>query len=221
VALSPTDRAARDRAAATLRRIADLDTGIARALDEVGPPLIKTEPPGFASLFRIIVAQHVSTASAAAVWARLEAAGADDPDRLTALSDDRLGTLGLTRAKQRAVRALADAVIAGRLDPVAIGERPGGEIEAALTALPGIGRWTSDIYRLFALGDPDVFPAGDVAIREGIRLMDQLPERPDARACDRRAEPWRPERSAVTHLLWRLYCARTGRRVLGVTDDLF
>ena len=93
-------------------------------------------------------------------------------------------------------------------------------VMASLTTLPGIGRWTAEIYRLFSLGDPDIFPSGDIAIREGIRLMDDLSDRPDAKACDARAEMWRPERSAVTLLLWRLYCVRTGRRVDGVTDDI-
>lgn len=196
------------------------DPAIARAVEEVGLPLVKADPPGFRTLFHTVVAQHVSTASANAVWGRLDAAGAVDPEILLGMSDDRLGTLGLTRAKMRTARALAKAVAEDGLDLAGLAGRPADEVMRILIAFPGIGRWTAEIYRMFALGDPDVFPSGDVAIREAVRMLDGLDDRPDARFCDARAEPWKPHRSAATLLLWRLYCVRTGRRVMGVTDDI-
>jgi DNA-3-methyladenine glycosylase II len=150
----------------------------------------------------------------------LDAAGAVDPETLLRMSDDRLGTLGLTRAKMRTARAISEAVVSGKLDLVRIADQPAAQVMEQLTALPGIGRWTAEIYRMFALADADVFPSGDVAIREAIRMLDELPERPVPKACDVRAERWSPQRTAVTLLLWRLYCVRTGRRVMGVTDDI-
>lgn len=205
---------------AALRLLARRDPAIGRALAETGPPLVKREPPDFRTLFRIVVAQHVSTASAAAVWARLQAAGLDGPHALLEQDDERLGTLGLTRAKMRTARAVAGAVVHDGLDLGGLAGRPAQEVTRILTAFPGIGRWTAEIYRMFALADPDVFPSGDVAIREAVRLLDDAVERPDAGSCDRRADMWRPHRTAATLLLWRLYCVRTGRRVMGVTDDL-
>ena len=206
--------------ARTLSEIGGRDAAVARALEEVGPPLVKRDPPGFRTLFHTVVAQHVSTASASAVWGRLEAAGAVDPGRLLKMDDDRLGTLGLTRAKMRTARAISEAVASGSLDLVQMASEPSDMVMEKLTSFPGIGRWTAEIYRMFALADADVFPSGDVAIREAIRMLDDLPEHPAPKACDARAGSWRPNRSAVTLLLWRLYCIRTGRRVMGVTDDL-
>jgi DNA-3-methyladenine glycosylase II len=203
-----------------LSEIGTRDAAIAQVLDEVGPPLVKRDPPGFRTLFHTVVAQHVSTASATAVWGRLDAAGAVDPHRLLRLDDETLGTLGLTRAKMRTARAMSEAIVSGSLDLVRLADQPAEQVMEQLTALPGIGRWTAEIYRMFALADADVFPSGDVAIREGVRLLDRLPDRPTPKACDARAETWRPDRTAVTLLLWRLYCVRTGRRVIGVTDDI-
>ena len=212
--------ALRAQFARTLSEIGSRDAAVARALEEVGPPLVKRDPPGFRTLFHTVVAQHVSTASASAVWGRLDAAGAVDPDRLLTMDDDRLGTLGLTRVKMRTARAISEAVVSGSLDLVRMTDEPSETVMAQLTSFPGIGRWTAEIYRMFALADADVFPSGDVAIREAIRMLDNLPDRPTPKACDARADRWRPDRSAVTLLLWRLYCVRTGRRVMGVTDDL-
>lgn len=206
--------------ALTLSDIGAQDVAVARALEEVGPPLVKRDPPGFRTLFHTIVAQHVSTASASAIWGRLEAADAVSPERLLELDDDRLGTLGLTRAKMRTARAISEAVVSGSLDLVRMVGAPSERVMQELIAFPGIGRWTAEIYRMFALADTDVFPSGDVAIREAIRMLDDLPDRPVPKVCDMRADSWRPNRTAVTLLLWRLYCVRTGRRVMGVTDDL-
>lgn len=200
---------------AGLTALAARDTDIAAALAEAGAPEPRVLEPGFAALIRIIVGQQVSTASAAAILARLTAAGGLDPQTFAGFDDAALGAIGFSRAKMRYGRALAERVLDGRLpldqltgdDPLATHD--------ALIAVPGIGRWTAEIYRMFALGDPDVFPSGDVALREAIRMLRGLDARPDVPGSDTLSAVWAPHRSAAAHLLWRLYRVRRGVAVLG------
>jgi DNA-3-methyladenine glycosylase II len=200
---------------AGLEVLAARDDDIAAALVEIGAPEPRILEPGFAALIRIIVGQQVSTMAAAAILRRLDAAGGMDPTRFLALDDEALGTVGFSRAKVRYGRALASRVLDGSL---ALGDLSADDPEAAmaaLTAVPGIGRWTAEIYRMFALGDADVFPSGDVALRESLRLLRSLDARPDVAASDALAADWAPNRSAAALLLWRLYRVRRGISVLG------
>ena len=208
---------ARRRAALTagLERLSAAHPALAAVLAEVGPPEPRILEPDFAALLRIVVGQQVSTASAAAIWERLSTAGGDDVAVFRSFDDATLGAIGFSRAKMRYGRALADAVASGALDPAGLAHLPGEEAAARLVALPGIGRWTAEIYRMFALGDPDVFPVGDLALREGVRMVLALADRPDMAAAERLTAAWRPERSAAALLLWRLYRHRRGIAVLG------
>jgi DNA-3-methyladenine glycosylase II len=171
--------------------------------------------PGIAALIRIIVGQQVSTASAAAILDRLTAAGGLDPQTFAGFDDGALGAIGFSRAKMRYGRALAERVLDGSLPLERLIGTDSPAAHAALVAVPGIGRWTAEVYRMFALGDPDVFPSGDVALRESIRMLRGLADRPDIPASDLHAAGWAPHRSAAAHLLWRLYRVRRGVAVLG------
>lgn len=198
-----------------LRALAARDVGFAAALAEAGTPEPRVLEPGFAALIRIIVGQQVSTASAAAILARLAEAGGLDPETFAGFDDARLGAIGFSRAKMRYGRALADRVLDGSLPLDRLSGADPQAAHAALIAVPGIGRWTAEIYRMFALGDPDVFPSGDVALRESVRMLRRLEARPDIAGADSHSAPWSPHRSAAAHLLWRLYRVRRGVAVLG------
>ncbi|MEQ8584686.1 MAG: DNA-3-methyladenine glycosylase 2 family protein [Thalassobaculaceae bacterium] len=200
---------------AGLRALADRDADIAASLQEAGMPEVRVLEPGFPALIRIIVGQQVSTASAAAILARLTDAGGLDPTRFLAMDDAALGAVGFSRAKMRYGRALAQRILDGSLDLERLSAGDPEGAHATLTTVPGIGRWTAEIYRMFALGDPDVFPSGDVALREGIRMVRRLPERPDVAGADAVSLSWSPYRSAAAHLIWRLYRVRRGVAVLG------
>ena len=198
-----------------LSTLSEQDSDIAAALAEAGAPEPRVLEPGFAALLRIIVGQQVSTASASAILTRLTAAGGLDPQTFAEFDDAALGAIGFSRAKMRYGRELAARVLDGSLALERLTLTAPEAAHAALVSVPGIGRWTAEIYRMFALGDPDVFPSGDVALREGIRMLRDLPIRPDIAASDAIAQAWGPHRSAAAHLLWRLYRVRRGVAVLG------
>ena len=186
-------------------------------LDVTGAPTLRRRPAGYAGLAAIVVGQQLSTTSAAAIWGRLAAALQPvDAAAVLATPDDILGgAIGLSRAKIRTLKAIAGEIAAGRLD---LGDMAVMDADAAhtrLTALPGIGPWTADVYLLFCLGNADAWPAGDLAVQEAVRAGLDLPQRPDAKAMALLAAPWRPFRGAAAHVWWAYYrCIRNRAGVL-------
>jgi DNA-3-methyladenine glycosylase II len=161
---------------------------------------------GFEGLFRMIVEQQVSVASAASVWARLrEGMGGITPELLLAHDLDQLRGMGLSRQKATYGQGIARAQIAGEIDLEHLASLDDEAAIAALTALKGVGLWTAEAYLLMCEGRLDVFPGGDVALQEAIRWADGAVERPDQKAAYARAEIWRPYRAVATHLLWAWY----------------
>lgn len=202
-------------AGARLRRCVDalaaLDSDVAAALARIGYPPARQREPGFGTLVRIVAAQQVSVASAAAIWRKLEQLL---PDGVTApaflgLDDAALRAVGFSAAKAAYARGAALAVADGSLDLAALAHL---EEEAAileLTRLRGFGRWSAEIYLLFALGREDVFPADDLAVRIGFQRLKGLTTAPRGRELRALVEPWRPYRGAGAVFLWHLYGAAT------------
>ncbi len=169
---------------------------------------LRRRPGGFAGLAWIVVGQQVSTASADAIWGRL--AGATDgvkPERVAQAGDATLRGAGLSAAKARSLRSLAEAVLGG-FDLDGLATLGAEEAHAALVALPGVGPWTADIYLLSCLGHPDVFPAGDLALRAALAMGLQLDVRPDIAAAAAIATAWRPWRAVAARLFWAYYRKR-------------
>ena len=161
---------------------------------------------GFEGLFRMIVEQQVSVASAASVWARLrEGLGEITPQRLLAHDLDQLRGMGLSRQKATYGQGMARAQMAGEIDLEHLSNLDDAAAIAALTALKGVGLWTAEAYLLMCEGRLDVFPGGDVALQEAIRWADGAEVRRDQKAAYARAEVWRPYRAVATHLLWAWY----------------
>jgi len=188
-----------------LANIAELDSDLANLLTQHGPPEARQRPRGFAALLYIIVEQQVSVASGQAIWARVKGSGPLEPERYATLDDETLAGMGLSRPKIRYARALARAVLDRSLDVDAIEQMSDDEARAHMTQVLGIGDWTVDIYLLFSLARDDIWPVGDLAVREALREAKGLDERPDAVTMTAIAEPWRPWRSAAAHILWRHY----------------
>jgi DNA-3-methyladenine glycosylase II len=181
--------------------LAARDPGFARALTLVGPLPLRREADGFAALLRAIVGQQVSVASARAIWARLEAAGLTEASVMAEASDDDLRAAGLSRQKARYGKALAQAGI----DFNVLRGIPDVEVVRTLTAVPGIGVWTAEIYAMFALGRADVFAPGDLALQEAARVLFGLNARPSEKALRAMAEAWSPWRSVAARILWAYY----------------
>lgn len=173
----------------------------AQALALCGPPPLRRRAAGFGALVGAIVSQQVSVASARAITARLEAAGFTAAAPIAAASEETLRAAGLSRQKARYVKALADA----NIDFDALAEAPEEAIVATLTAVPGIGRWTAEIYVMFSLGRADTFAPNDLALQEAARLLFDLPERPKEKPLRAMAEAWSPWRTVAAGMLWHYY----------------
>ena len=173
----------------------------AYALALTGPLPLRRRRDGFAALRDAIVSQQVSVAAARAITARCVAAGITGPRKVMWADDDALRACGLSRQKTRYLRALAEA----RIDYPALRDASTDDVVARLVEVPGIGRWTAEIYAMFSLGRADVFAPADLALQESARLLFALPERPKERAFRLMAEDWAPWRSVAARLLWSYY----------------
>lgn len=170
-----------------------------------GEPAVRRHACGFEGLARIVVGQQLSLASAEAIWGRMQSAVRPmAPGAFLALSDEALRAAGLSQGKIRTLRALSEEMVAG-LDLDALAELPEAEVHDVLTALPGIGPWSADIYLLFCLGRADAFAAGDLALQTAVRAALKLEERPSRDELFEIAERWRPWRGVAAHLLWAYY----------------
>jgi DNA-3-methyladenine glycosylase II len=193
---------------ASLDALGKVDKRFAHAVAATGYPEPRHREPGYTTLLRTIVGQQVSVAAAASVWNKLEALIGDGclPDKLIEQDFDSLRACGLSRQKQGYARSLAELVISGAL-PLDAMPRDDEEAIAYLTQVKGIGRWSAEIYLLFAEARPDIWPAGDLAVQEGVKRILGLDERPSEKAIREMAEAWRPHRGAAALFSWHVYAA--------------
>jgi DNA-3-methyladenine glycosylase II len=182
------------------------DPDLAKAIGLVGYPEPRNREPGFGALLNIIAAQQVSAASAAAIRARLLAAiDPLTPENFLAAGDETLRAVGFSRRKVEYGRGIAEAMRSGLLDAERLAAATDEEVVATLTALRGLGRWSADIYMLFALRRADVWPAEDLAIQEALRRLKGLEIRPARAASEAIVEAWRPWRGVAALFLWHYY----------------
>ena len=189
-----------------LDAVAADDAIVAAAIERCGYPEERIRSTGYRTLLRTIVGQQVSVASAAAVWNKLEAELGEDmlPQDLLARDFDTLRACGLSRQKQGYARSLCELVASGDLAFDNLPEDDEAAI-AELTRIKGIGRWSAEIYLLFAEGRPDIWPAGDLAVQIEIGRILGLPERPSEALTRQVAEGWRPHRGAAAIMAWHHY----------------
>jgi DNA-3-methyladenine glycosylase II len=186
--------------------LASLEPAFAGVLEAHGIPEPRASEPGAHTLLRTIVGQQVSVAAARSMWAKLEAAYGSPPDlaRILKASDDELRLAGISRQKAGYARSLAELILSGELDLASL---PADDEEAIalLTKIKGIGRWSAEIYLLFAEGRHDVWPAGDLAVQIAIGRLLGLDERPTEKQLRELGEAWRPNRGAAAVLAWHSY----------------
>jgi DNA-3-methyladenine glycosylase II len=206
----PLDEA---RLLAAVEELAAADPGLGEVVARFGPPPLWARDPGFPTLVHLILEQQVSLASAQAAFDRLGlAAHPLTPRSLLRLDDAQLLAVGFSRQKARYARALATAVEDGSLDIDGLAALDDDGVDAALTALPGIGPWTSTIYRLMVLRRPDAWPVHDIALAQAAAELRGLDHRPDAAEMLALAESWRPWRAVAARILWHHYLSTPRRR---------
>jgi DNA-3-methyladenine glycosylase II len=188
---------------AALDTVAARDPAVAAALAQAGYPEPRISAPGYQTLLRAVVGQQVSIQAAASMWAKLTAAVGDPPapERLLEASDETLRTAGLSRQKASYARSLAEVVVSGQLDFSRL-SADDEEAIAELVQVKGIGRWTAEIYLLFAEGRLDIWPAGDLAVQIEVGRILGLDGKPSEKALRDIAERWRPHRGAMAIFAW-------------------
>lgn len=208
--------ASEDDIAEGLTALAKRDRRLKKVISLAGPVPLRRRPAGFAGLARIVIGQQVSIASAEAIWNRFISAFPDCPaDVIGAASDAMLRAPGLSAAKTRTLRAVAAACRDG-LDLIGLADLPTEEARRRLTAIKGVGPWTADIYLLFCLGHADIFPGGDLALRNAVADAFRRPAPLPVDEMMDIAAKWSPWRGVAARLFWAYYRARRDRTALPV-----
>ena len=193
---------------AAVDELARREKAFAKVLETHGRPEPRVSEPGATTLLRTIVGQQVSVAAARSMWAKLEAGYGSPPDlkKILKASDEELRLAGLSRQKAGYARSLADLVLTRQLK---LDELPADDEEAIalLTQIKGIGRWSAEIYLLFAEGRTDVWPAGDLAVQIEIGKLIGMDGKPIEKQLRELGEAWRPHRGAAAVLAWHSYNA--------------
>jgi len=191
---------------AAVDELARREKAFAAVLEKHGRPEPRVSEPGATTLLRTIVGQQVSVAAARSMWAKLEAAFGSPPDlkKLLKATDEEMRAAGMSRQKAGYIRSLAELVLSGELD---LARLPVDDEEAVgqLIKIKGIGRWSAEIYLLFAEGRADVWPAGDLAVQIEIGRLLGIDGKPTEKQLRELAEAWRPHRGAAAVLAWHSY----------------
>ena len=202
-------------ARAAMETLIALDPDFSTIQDRAGPLPWRRRSAGFPGLLQAIVAQMISNQAAAAIWGRLLAVpGALDPAGLMTMTDEVLRAAGLSRPKVLHARALAAAFLDGTLSAERLATLDDEAAIVTIGSIKGMGRWTAEIYLLFALDRLDVFPSGDIALAGALADLKSLPARPNPLALRRIATAWQPVRSLAARLLWHHWRHMTGRRAM-------
>jgi DNA-3-methyladenine glycosylase II len=196
----------RESLSTAIDHLSTAEPAFAALIERLGAPEPRKSDPGATTLLRTIVGQQVSVPAARSMWNKLEAIYGSPPElaAIARASDEELRVAGLSRQKAGYARSLAELVLSGELDLAAL-PRDDEEAIALLTRIKGIGRWSAEIYLLFAEGRADAFPAGDLAVQVGLGRLLGHEERPSEKRLRELAEPWRPYRGAAAVLAWHHY----------------
>jgi len=188
-----------------LDQLAAIDPDIADALVQYGPPPDRSLPASFETLARSIIGQQISRSAASAIWNRMFDQGHSAAPIIAAKQPNDLMLFGLSRRKAEYLIGLADEIQSGQLKLSSLAAMSGDDVQKRLVEIRGIGAWTADNFRLFALGDMDAWPANDLALQEGMKRLKSLDTRPDGKELEHRGDAWRPYRGAGALMLWHIY----------------
>jgi len=191
------------------RELTSADPQMGELIQQYGPCKISpwTEPL-FSSLINAIISQQLSVKAAATISGRVHALMPDGgnllPEVICSLPIEELRKCGLSGAKTRYCQSLASNVHLGKLNLSELRHKQEAEIRERLIAEPGIGKWTAEMFLIFAIGSPDIISPGDLGLKKGMQLLLGLDERPDDDVFLTHSERWRPWRSIASWYLWKL-----------------
>ena len=189
------------------------DPDLAAVVARLGPPPLWDRRPGFATLVQIVLEQQVSLASARATFGRLrDACGEVTPEGFAKLTDAQVQSAGVTRQKTSYCLGIARQIVGGTFDLRRLGRTGDLEARRRLVTIRGIGPWTADIYLLMALGRPDIWPDGDLALATAAHEVKRLRRRPDTERLRQLATSWAPWRAVAARILWHHYLSTRGGR---------
>lgn len=194
-----------------LRQAARLDPGIGELLERIGYPTPRPREASYATLLQVIVSQQISTRAAAAVWAKLcrHCGGRVTWRKVLNRDVSVLRNCGLSVRKAEYARGLAEQFRSGQLDMDTLRTLETREVVDRLIRIRGFGRWSAEIFAMFALDRRDLFPADDLALQVAVQRYHGLADRPGTKQTALLAESWSPYRSAVALLMWKYYGATT------------
>ena len=190
-----------------LKKLARLDTELGDVIKDLDNIKLRTREGGFSALLRAIVGQQLSVKAAAAIWLKLENAKLTTEESIESASDLELRICGLSRQKIKYTKALS----AQKINYVKLKSLKEEEVLEILTAVPGIGRWTAEIYLMFCLDRADIFPSGDLALQEATKILYSLLVRPKEKEMREIAQKWKPFRSLAALVLWEFYAINKKR----------
>jgi DNA-3-methyladenine glycosylase II len=190
----------------SIKALVSICPNMARAHKLIGTPPTRDRDGGFEALLRIIIDQQISVQAGVAIWKRVEVGLIEcNPGKVVKVGEKALRSYGLSRPKAHCAWLLAVAILNGTLDLKALETCDNDAVRGQLMAIKGVGRWTAEIYLMFALNRPDVWPSGDLALAEAVKRLLKLERRPTPNELEVIAERWRPERTAAAVFLWHCY----------------
>ena len=193
------------RSGRALDKLSALDPDIADAVKKFGPPEDRSLPANFDTLARSVIGQQISRAAATAIWHRMQDQNIQKPDIIAAMPVEQVMQAGLSRRKAEYLIGIADEVTSGRLNLDALHQLSGDGVQKRLIEIRGIGAWTADNFRIFALGDMDAWPVNDLALQEGMKRLKNLDARPNSEQMKQLGAKWKPYRGAGALMLWHIY----------------
>jgi DNA-3-methyladenine glycosylase II len=189
-----------------MRHLRRRDAVLRSVIAAVGPFTLTLDRDRFRMLVRSIISQQISGKAARSIRLRLESLIAPDrmtPERLAALSIEKLRGAGLSSQKSSYLHDLSAKVASGEVRLSRLGRMPDDEVIAELTQVKGIGVWTAQMFLMFSLGRLDIFPHDDFGIRSAIRNLYGLADLPNRETSHRIAAPWRPYATIASWYCWR------------------
>ena len=198
-----------------LDELAALDADIAAAIAQYGLPPDRSLPANFDTLARSVIGQQISRSAASAIWQRMQDQNLSTADTIASMSPAALMPVGLSQRKAEYLIGIANEVTSGQLDFDALQHLSGDAVQARLIKIRGIGAWTADNFRLFALGDMDAWPVNDLALQEGMKRLKHLQERPTGKQMEQLGASWQPYRGAGALVLWHIYGILVRRATIG------